>query len=424
MNRIISSSFLILMLFFSLKAQATSSLESRTQTFEKVWNTVNEKHFDPTFGGVDWKKVGEIYQPKIIAAKTDAEFYSLLQDMLSELHQSHFSIIPPNAEITPTISGEGEIGIDLQIIEKAVIIIRVNPNSPAERSGLKPGFIIQSINDKTIAEILTPLEEKLGRRKNTLAQKEIQRNRILLTAISGKIGSSVKIEALNKKNKLQVFQIERVAFTGEMSPALAGLPPQRIVFEQKRIVKNIGYIRFNMWLLPQMVKLREAIRNFQDAKGLIIDLRGNPGGIGAMTQGLAGLFVTEETSLGTSKNRFQETQLSVYPQDNPFSGRLLILTDSGTGSASEVFTAGMQGIKRAKVVGTTSAGAVLPAIIEKLPTGAKFLYATSDYRSPGNILVEGRGVKPDVEVKLTRKTLLQGRDLQIETAIKEILKNK
>lgn len=424
MHRIISFSFLLLLLFVSLQAQTADNIEIRSQTFEKVWKTINEKHFDPTFGGVDWKKIGEIYQPKIIAAKTDAEFYSLLQDMLSELHQSHFSIIPPNAEITPTISGEGEIGIDLQIIENAVVITRVNPNSTAEKSGLKLGFTLQKINDKTIAEILTPLEEKLARRKNTLAQKEIQRNRTLLAAISGKIGSSVKIEVLNEKNNTQILQIERVAFTGEMSPALAGLPPQRIVFEQIRLPNNIGYVRFNMWLLPQMAKLREAIRNFQDAKGLIIDLRGNPGGIGAMTQGLAGLFVTAETSLGTSKNRLEETRLSVFPQDNPYKGKVIILTDSGTGSASEVFTAGMQGIKRAKVVGTTSAGAVLPAVIEKLPTGAKFLYATSDYKSPNNILVEGRGVIPDVEVKLTRKTLLKGRDLQIETAIKEILKNK
>jgi len=179
-----------------------------------------------------------------------------------------------------------------------------------------------------------------------------------------------------------------------------------------------------MWVLPQMQKLREAIRNLNSAIGIIFDLRGNAGGLGVMTTGLAGLLVNTETSLGTNSNRHNKTDLVVYPQENAFSGKIAILTDSGTGSASEVFTAGMQGIRRAKVIGNTTAGAVLPSVIEKLPTGATFLYAVSDYKSPDNTLVEGRGVKPDIMVNLSRRTLLKKRDLQLETAIQEILKNK
>ncbi len=414
----------LLALFVSIQAQTATNIEIRTQTFQKVWNTVNEKHFDANFGGVDWKKVGEIYRPKVISAKTDDEFYATLQEMLNELHQSHFAVIPPNAQITPTIFGEGEIGIDLQMIENQAVVTRVNPNSAAQKGGLKLGFVITKINEKTVAEILSPIEAKLAKRKMTDAQKMLQRKRILLGAISGKIGSLVNLETTNEKNKLQKFQIECEAFKGETSPAYGHLPAQRMIFESIMFPNNVGYIRFNMWVLPQMQKLRDAIQNFKSAKGIIFDLRGNAGGLGAMTTGLAGLLVQEETSLGTNSNRTDKTDLIVYPQENAFSGKIVILTDSGTGSASEVFTAGMQGIKRAKVVGNTTAGAVLPSVIEKLPTGATFLYAISDYKSPDNTLIEGRGVKPDLEVNLTRKTLLKGRDLQLETAIKEILKNK
>ena len=100
--------------------------------------------------------------------------------------------------------------------------------------------------------------------------------------------------------------------------------------------------------------------------------------------------------------------------------KVVILTNSGTGSTSEIFAAGMKDTGRARSIGEKTAGAVLPANIEKLPTGANFMYAVADYRSPKGVLIEGRGVDPDIEVKLTRKSLLAGRDLQLEKAIQEL----
>src|SRR5262249_24493390 len=145
-------------------------------------------------------------------------------------------------------------------------------------------------------------------------------------------------------------------------------------------------------------------------------LRGNPGGVGGMASGLAGWLFKEKTSLGTMKSRTAETNFFVYPQENPFLGRVVVLTDSGSASTSEVFAAGLQDLGRAKIVGETSAGAVLPSYFEKLPSGALFQYAITDYKSPNKVLLEGRGVKPDIEVNLTRQSLLEGRDVFIETA--------
>src|SRR5262249_34982490 len=75
----------------SEKVSPDSTVAVRQQTFELVWRTVQEKHFDPTFGGVNWEQVRLRYAPKITAAASDAEFYGLLQQMLGELHQSHFA---------------------------------------------------------------------------------------------------------------------------------------------------------------------------------------------------------------------------------------------------------------------------------------------------------------------------------------------
>jgi carboxyl-terminal processing protease len=73
-------------------------------------------------------------------------------------------------------------------------------------------------------------------------------------------------------------------------------------------------------------------------------------------------------------------------------------------------------------MGERTAGAALPSIFFKLPTGAIFQYAIADFKTPKGAVIEGRGVTPDVEVKFTRRSLLEGRDAQLEAAIDQIKK--
>src|SRR2546423_13430855 len=83
----------------SLAHEATREL--RRWTFEIVWRTIKEKHFDPHFNGVDWDKVHDLYAPRVAKVKSDKEFYDLLQAMLGELHQSHFVVLPPELTHRP-----------------------------------------------------------------------------------------------------------------------------------------------------------------------------------------------------------------------------------------------------------------------------------------------------------------------------------
>jgi carboxyl-terminal processing protease len=82
----------------------------------------------------------------------------------------------------------------------------------------------------------------------------------------------------------------------------------------------------------------------------------------------------------------------------------------------------MQELGRASVVGERTAGAALPSYFQKLPTGALFQYAIGDFKTPKGVLIEGRGVAPDVEVKMNRRALLDGHDPQLDAAIEEIMK--
>ena len=421
---------ILLAAFLPLRAQTVAlpetkakidETELRRQSFEKVWNTVNEKHYDKTFGGVDWKKMREIYEPRALAAKTSNEFHAVLRQMLGELRLSHFGVFPRESNAPAAKGFGGVIGVEIKMIDNQPVVYRVETGSTAEKAALKIGFIIQKIDGKRVEELLAPLEKSMAQRTENENVKNIYRERTLAFYLEGKPDSIAKIEVLNAKNEAQVFDVPRYAIKAEMSEAVGNFPPQEVFFEAKRLAGDIGYIRFNMWVIPQMPKIRQAIRDFADTKGIIFDLRGNPGGIGGMAPGVAGLLMNEQASLGSMKSRDTELKFIVYPQSNPFLGKIIILTDYATGSTSEVFAAGLQDTERARIVGETSAGAVLPSVFDTLPTGAIFQYAISDYKSPKNVLIEGRGVVPDTQIKQTREALLEGRDLQLETAIKQIL---
>jgi len=161
----------------------------------------------------------------------------------------------------------------------------------------------------------------------------------------------------------------------------------------------------------------------------VIDLRGNPGGVLTMIMGLAGHFMDAPVTLGVIKTRDSELNLVSNPRRvsadgksavMPFSGRLAVLVDGGSYSASEIFSAGMQSVKRARVFGTRTAGGALPAVLERLPGGDVLQYAIGDFTTAAGDRVEGRGVIPDETVTPTRADLLAGRDPVLEAALRWI----
>ncbi|MEO5860161.1 MAG: S41 family peptidase [Pyrinomonadaceae bacterium] len=395
----------------------------RQETFDKVWNTINEKHYDPTFGGVDWIYIRELYLPKAKAAKSDQDFHNVLRQMLGELKLSHFNIFPPPPAIGTENDANASVGVELKWIGDHPIVFRVDAGSPAAGAGIKPGYVLNKVDGKLISETLKPIQESLAKRQVTEMMRRVYLERTAEAVIGGKPDAKVALEFLDGEDKPVAVELSRVKYTGEMSQALGNFPKQRVIFESRLLPENIGYIRFNMWVIPQAAKIRAAIREYASADGIIIDLRGNPGGVGGMAGGVAGLLSDKQISLGTMASRSGSMALLGYPQPEPFMKKIVVLTDHGSASTSEMFAVGMQENQRGKVIGETSAGAILLSVFDPLPTGYTFQYAISDYKSPKNILIEGRGVKPDREVVLTRESLLAGRDLQLDAAVTEIRKN-
>jgi carboxyl-terminal processing protease len=167
-----------------------------------------------------------------------------------------------------------------------------------------------------------------------------------------------------------------------------------------------------------MSELEKAMRSLEDCRGIVMDLRGNGGGIAGMAPGLAGWFVKEDgLSLGRMFTRDSHLNLRVRPRLNAYGRPLAILVDELSASTSEFVAAGLQDLGRARVFGGRSAGAALVANMIRLPNGDGFEYAFADYESTGGGRIEGSGVVPDVVTPYTRRDLLEDKDAALAAAI-------
>jgi carboxyl-terminal processing protease len=168
-------------------------------------------------------------------------------------------------------------------------------------------------------------------------------------------------------------------------------------------------------------RIERAIDGFRarGVRALILDLRGNPGGHGAMAIPIASRLVDAPLTLGTIQFREFGQTFTARPEAGviPFLGPVAILTDEGTASASEILAAGLQEAKRAVVVGDATLGAALPSVIAALPGGAVMQYVVADFKTPKGVMLEGRGVQPDKRVLETRAGLRTGRDPVLDAAL-------
>jgi carboxyl-terminal processing protease len=424
--------------------------ERRLKTFQLVWQTVKDEHFDPTLGGVNWDAVRARYAPRVQRVRSDQELHSLLQEMLGELPQSHFTIVPP--ERIPRIkagrkrSDKGEmkedevldlledqeenesdndvamqmmngIGVDVRVLEGRVVITRIAADSPAARAGLRPGFIIKSIDDMSFDGLLRYAVEE------TALQPLIHmrlREEILVDYLGGQPGTDVRLLYLDEQGREREVSIKRERLSGSLSSAVGNLPPLYTEFEAKRVAGEIGYLRFSTFTPQVADKICAALKTMRDAPGLIVDLRGNPGGVMAMASGVIGLLVNKAGLIGVIRTRKGSLPLAAYPQRSTYQGPVVVILDRLSASTSEVLAAALQETGRAKVVGERSAGMVLGADIIKLPTGALFEYARTGFITFAGATLEGAGVIPDAEKKLDRAALLKGEDSQLQEAIRQI----
>jgi carboxyl-terminal processing protease len=439
------------------------SLETRRAAFNAVWNKVNEQFFDPTFGGVDWKAVKKKYAPLADKAKSDAEFYEVLERMVKELKQSHFSIFPPQAyeaasaksakpapetnkantsvrpeAVLPVPSDSskprsferGLSGITVGFIGGEIVAIRVSPDSPAAKAGIVPGDILEAMNGVKLASaISTAFTTLSGTGTMTEKDKPIYGRMIAQMMVDGRANDTFTYTVRAKDDQTRDVPVTLSAATvGTIIPSLPAMPVEvtsrKIPLVGSEAEGYVGYVHFTPFSVSTLTQVRTALNGMADAKGLIVDLRGNPGGLLPVTYALAGQLSGEKGNLGTMAMRGNTLNFKYEPQGIKYAGPLVILTDELSMSCSEVLAGGLQTNRRAQIIGRATPGKVLPSTTLILPGGARLQYAFADFKTTKGILLEGRGVKPDVPVELTRERLYKEGDPDIEAALQSIRQAK
>ena len=402
-----------------LLAQGTGTVE----TFDAAWTIVRDKHFDPAMNGVNWNAVRDELRPRAAAARTTGELRGVVREMLGRLGQSHFALIPGTGETPAAAAADlsGDAGLDVRLVGDALLVTSVEPEGAAGQAGVKPGWKLVTAGGLAIAPALADLPAEPRRRS-------VEAWRVAQERLRGPAGTTVFVTFQDGNGHLHDLTLERQREAGE--PVTIGhLPTMFVRVESERRAlprgRTAGVIRFNVWMPSVDREFQKAIDAHRGADGIVIDLRGNPGGLAGMLMGISGHFVAERKALGTMRTRDSELSFLANPRRvsaagervEPYAGPVAILVDAMSGSASECFTGGMQGIRRARVFGQVSMGQALPALFNKLPNGDVLIHAYGDFVAADGTRLEGRGVVPDVVVPLTRPALLEGRDEVLETAL-------
>lgn len=408
-----------------VRAASQSSASLNAATFDTAWTIIARSHWDSTYNGVNWTAVRDSLRPKAIQSQNVDQLRGVLTAMLSSLGQSHFSIIPAGSNGSVGASERdqsGDIGATIRDVDGAILVTAVRAGGAAERAGLRPGAVIEAVDGCVVAN-----RQKVAGVAQDERHAKLQHWAAVTPLLRGPIGDSVRIRARNRAGARVEYAVKREAIQGTIT-AIGNLPAMSARLETERRVINgrkVGVIRFNIWMPVLFEGIKLAVDSLRGSDGIVLDLRGNVGGMGMMSAGIAGHFVDSALTLGTLIQKGRTQRYVINPQrvnaSNqrvvPFAGPLAIVVDELSISTTEIFAGGLQAINRARVFGSQTAGEALPAVAEALPNGDMLYHAIANFLSGAGRPLEGIGVVPDVAVPVTRSQLVKGRDPALDAAL-------
>jgi carboxyl-terminal processing protease len=416
---------LAVLLAATVASRPAAQVPQGVETFDAAWRIIRDSHFDKTLNGVNWEAVSTELRPKAVSARTAGELRAVIRDMLGRLGQSHFALLPATADSAddkPKDLG-GTPGFDVRLLGADLVVTEVDASGGAAAAGVRTGWKVQSIDGASAVTLLAALPESLEPRL-----RQVEAWRLAHTRLRGPAGSHAAVSFEDGNGSTTVLEIER-RFEAGQPVTVGNLPTMFVRVRSSRVTtpagRTAGIIGFNVWMTAVDPLFQQAVDEYRAADGIVIDLRGNPGGLAAMMMGISGHFIDERKALGVMKTRDGELRFFANPRRvnargervQPFAGPVAILVDSLSGSASECFAGGMQSLGRVHVFGQQSMGQALPALFARLPNGDVLIHAYGDFVTADGTRLEGRGVVPDQVVPLDRTQLLAGRDKTLEAAL-------
>jgi len=301
-------------------------------------------YYDPNFHGMDLDVRFNTADEKIKQAQSLGQMFGIIGQVLVELEDSHTFFLPPG-RTTRT-----EYGWQMQVIGDKCYVTAVKPGSDADAKGLKEGDEVYSIDGRT------PLRGNIWKLKYLYHILRPQAGMHLVVIKPESKQQQLDVMAKVKEGK------RLIDLTGNDIFDLIRESENESRLHRQRYVE-LGEDLF-VWKMPEFDLSREGldtmVDKFRTKKALILDLRGNPGGYEETLLRLIANLFDHDVKVGDLKRR-KETKLLLTRTrgDRTFTGKLIVLIDSESASAAEVFARVVQLEKRGTVIGDVSAGAVM-----------------------------------------------------------------
>ncbi|MEM8533259.1 MAG: S41 family peptidase [Chloroflexota bacterium] len=365
------------------------TLEERRAVFTEVWGIIQSNYLYDDFNGVDWDGVYDEYAVRIDDANQDSAFYAEISEMVALLNDQHSRFLPPAAAVDEdqVVSGHDSsvgIGVVTMSASDGALIQLVFPDSPAALAGLRP-------RDRIIAVDGDPYHYDYGN-------------------LEGPQGSLVRLNVLRPGEKPRDVVLERKAVQGRIVPYSRSFPG------------GIGYIWVStLWVNDMDEQVNGVLTELVAAgelNGLILDLRGNPGGWRHVLSGVLGHFVRGQVGKFFSQNNEIQPLVVSAPAGPDLRGLpMVVVVDEGTASYAEVMAAILQHEAGAYVVGTSSAGNTETIYTHALSDGSRLWLAQEGFRLQNDVNLEGVGVQPDVVIDVNWKHYSEEDDPQLLEAL-------
>ena len=306
---------------------------------------LKKNYYDPSFHGMDIETRLRDAEEKINTATSIGHIFGIIAQALIELDDSHTYFVPPGR------SARTEYGWEMQMIGDKCFVTAVKPGSDAEAKGLKEGDQIWTIND------FGPTRENFWKME------------YFFKALRPQPGMKLTVIKPGGKQE-ELLVLAKITERKRVMDLTSGGDIWELIREDENAAhfNRQRYVEFGdellIWKMPDFEldeqKVDDLMGKVRKHKSLILDLRGNPGGYVIALQRIAGYFFDHEVKIADRKGRKDmKPQLAKTRGDQAFKGQLVVLVDSRSASAAELFARVVQLEHRGTVLGDRSSGAVM-----------------------------------------------------------------
>ncbi len=362
---------------------------SSKQLFFESWNDIKNNYYISDLNKQNWTKWKKRYINKI---KTTEDAYVAINSMIASLDDSYSKFLSKeefqeqNSAINSKLYG---IGINIASISGKIFVANVIENTPAQNADIRSGDIILKVNN---------------------------------TDING--NSIYEAAKLIRGNLNQPLTLELLRGNEKFSKVLKRQEIKIKTIEAKKISDNIGYIRISSFIGQDTPRdFIIALNRLLDAKGLIIDVRGNSGGLFQNAIVISNLFMKSGTIVNVVARKGKKNIYNAKDEGCIYENPVVVLIDSSSASSSEILASALQDNKRATLIGTRTYGKGLVQKVFSMPNKTGMNLTIAKYLTPNGTDINKNGIKPDYVVTLSHDDFINNNDSQLNYA-KNFLEKK